>query len=53
MLQASDNGDLRSLNKLFLGSVSVNTGFKTPLNGIDHPLLVDLEKVEGRKKYLF
>ena len=53
MLQALDNGVLRSLNKPFLGSVSVNTGFKTPLNGIDHPLLVDLEKVEGREKYLF
>ena len=27
--------------------------FKTPLNGIEHPILVNSKKVEGRKKYFF
>ena len=41
---------LRYLHKLFLASGPVNTGFKDPINGIDHPVLVNSKKEkEGRK----
>ena len=52
-LQDLDRIVVRSLHNPYLASGSVNTGFKTSLNGIEHPVLVNSEKVKVSKKYFF